>query len=235
MTHDPPTQRDSSEDHVPRVLIVDDDPMVRQQVRLVLRGTRAEVVDEAADGGAAVQKVKATRPDIVLMDISMPGISGVVATRAICALSTGARVIALTALGDDEALMQMLRAGARGFVPKEYAGEDLATAVHRVSRGEGYVSPHSQHLLFNQLTRDSVERAHTDARAQLSSLSTREQEVAQMVATGAKTAVIAQELFVSESTIKSQLDSIRAKLGVSSREEIAVLVERGGHQKRGQD
>lgn len=232
MTYDPLPPGDFTEDHVPRVLIVDDDPMVRQQVRLVLRGTRAEIVGEAADGAAAVHKVKAVRPDIVLMDISMPGMSGIAATGAICALSTGARVIALTALGDDASLMQMLQAGAHGFVPKEYAGEDLATAVHRVSRGEGYVSPHSQHQLFGQLTRGPVDRARDDARSRLTALSTREHEVAQMVATGAKTAVIAKELFVSESTIKSQLDSIRAKLGVSSREEIAVLVERAGHQKR---
>jgi len=228
MTEDSHSSVNSSRTRLPRVLIVDDDPMVREQVALVLLDAAVHLVGEAADGSAAIDQTRALNPDIVLMDISMPVINGIDATRAICALKAGARVIALTALGDDGALMQMLRAGAQGFVPKEYAGEDLATAVDRVSRGEGYVSPHSQRQLFNQLTPPSGDGARDDARDQLAALSTREREVARLVATGAKTAAIATELYVSESTIKSQLDSIRTKLAVSSREQIAVLVERAG-------
>ena len=217
-----------SEIPIARVLIVDDDPMVRQHVRLVLKDAPVEVVGEAANGAIALQAVPELKPDVVLMDISMPVMNGIEATAAIVALGVGAEVIALTALGDDQSLMQMLRAGARGFVPKEYAGEDLATAVHHVMRGDGYVSPHSQPQLFGQLSRGAADGAQEAARAQLGALSARELEVARLVATGARNADIARKLFVSESTIKSQLDSIRTKLDVSSREQIAVLVERAG-------
>lgn len=211
-----------------RVLIVDDDPMVRQQVRLVLKDAPVEVVGEAANGALAIPAVSQLTPDVVLMDISMPVMDGVEATGAIVALGTGAKVIALTALGDDESLMQMLSAGARGFVPKEYASEDLATAVHHVMRGDGYVSPHSQPQLFGQLSRGTASGPQEKARARMGALSERERDVAQLVASGARNAQIARELYVSESTVKSHLDSIRTKLGVSSREQIAVLVERAG-------
>lgn len=213
---------------VARVLIVDDDPMVRQQVRLVLKDAPIEVVGEAANGSSAIEAVKELTPHVVLMDLHMPVLGGIDATRAIVALGIGTHVIALTALGDDESLMQMLSAGARGFVPKEYASEDLATAVRHVIRGDGYVSPHSQPQLFGQLSRATIDGAREDARTQLSLLSPRERAVATLVATGARTAQIARALHVSESTVKTQLDSIRTKLGVSSREQIAVLVERAG-------
>lgn len=209
-----------------RVVIVDDDPLVRQQVRLVLKHAPVEVVGEAADGADAVEAAKELAPDVVLMDLHMPVMTGIEATRAIVELGTGIHVIALTALGDDNSLLQMLSAGARGFVPKEYANEDLATAIHHVMCGDGYVSPHSQPQLFGQLARTHATEPRDAARAQLATLSPREREVADLVATGARNAEIARRLFVSESTVKSQLDSIRTKLEVPSREQIAVLVER---------
>ncbi|WP_062070320.1 response regulator [Demequina sediminicola] len=210
-----------------RVLIVDDDPMVRSQVRFVLDTSGAiEIVGEASNGLEAIAAVENEQPDIALMDVSMPGMTGVEATAAIRALDAPTRVIALTALGHDDVLMDMLRAGAAGFVPKEYAVEDLETAVAHVFRGDSYVSPHCQPALISQLTAGGDHSRRDAARVRLALLSEREREVAGHVATGAKTADIAAALFVSESTVKSQLDSIRTKLGVSSREEIAVLVER---------
>ncbi|WP_061961188.1 response regulator [Demequina flava] len=210
-----------------RVLIVDDDPMVRQQVRFILDTCPGvSVTGEAADGAAAVEAVRTSRPDIALMDVSMPGMTGIEATTAIGTVNASTRVIALTALGHDDVLMDMLRAGAAGFVPKEYAVEDLEAAIRHVARGDSYVSPHCQPLLIAQLTQGREVSRHEEAQGLLERLSEREREVAAHVATGAKTADIAAAMYVSESTVKSQLDSIRTKLGVGSREEIAVLVER---------
>ncbi len=211
------------------VLIVDDDPMVRQQIRLVLSGhPEIVVVGEASDGAAALTHARALDPDVVLMDVSMPVMTGVEATRALTDSGSRTTVVALTALDSDAVLVHMLEAGARGFVPKEYADEDLATAVQRVARGEGYVSPHCQPTLFRHLAGLGTSRASQEAASLLARLTDREREVAALVATGAKTASIAAELFVSESTVKTHLDAIRTKLGVPSREEIAVLVERAG-------
>lgn len=217
----------SEEPGVTQVLIVDDDPMVRQQVRFVLdTADGVEVCGEAADGAAAISAVGRLRPDVVLMDVSMPGMTGIDATAQILAAHPTTRVVALTAMGHDEVLMDMLRAGASGFVPKEYAVEDLEVAIRHVARGDSYVSPHCQPLLIAQLTQGQADTRRADAQKALESLTEREHEVATHVATGAKTAQIAQSMFVSESTVKSHLDSIRTKLNVSSREEIAVLVER---------
>ncbi|WP_062518315.1 response regulator [Demequina gelatinilytica] len=211
------------------VLVVDDDPMVRQQVRLVLASSAGiHVLGEAADGAAALREVERLSPHVVLMDVSMPTMSGVEATAALASRRSATAVIALTALDHDAVLLQMLEAGARGFVPKEYADEDLETAISRVARGEGFVSPHCQPALFRHLT----ERQATDHRARaqerLARLTDRERAVARLVATGAQNAAIAAEIFVSPSTVKSHLDAIRTKLGVASREEIAVIVERAG-------
>lgn len=212
-----------------RVLIVDDDPLVRQQIRLILATCEdVEVVSEAADGADAVSQTTLHRPEVVLMDVSMPTMDGIDATAAILSSHPDVRVVVLTAMGDDDMMIRALSVGAVGFVPKEYAGEDLAIAVRRVRRGEGYVSPHSQPHLFQRLTQGQQQDRGREAALLFERLTSREREVAHLVATGAKTAVIAAELFVSESTVKSQLDSIRTKLGVSSREEIAVLVERAG-------
>lgn len=211
------------------VLIVDDDPLVRQQVRLVLGCCEGvTVAGEAADGAAAVRQVEALRPTVVLMDVSMPVMTGVEATAVVTRGPHAPGVIALTALDRDDVLLDMLTAGARGFVPKEYATEELGTAIVCVARGDGYVSPHCQPALFRRLVDTGRGDARAAAHARLETLTARELDVARLVATGARTAGIARDIFVSESTVKSHLDSIRTKLGVGSREEIAVLVERAG-------
>lgn len=211
------------------VIIVDDDPLVRQQVRFVLGNDAGiEVVGEASDGAVALEHIDRLRPNVALMDVSMPIMTGIEATTALTARSSGTAVVALTAMDSDDVVIAMLEAGARGFVPKEYAAEDLVTAVTRVARGEGYVSPFCQPALFRHLTTRSGGAVRLDASRRLDLLSERERAVARLVATGARTADIATQLYVSESTVKTHLESIRAKLDVGSREEIAVLVERAG-------
>ncbi|MFV0633901.1 response regulator [Demequina sp.] len=217
------------------VLIVDDDPMVRQQVRFVLgMDARVTVVGDCGDGASVLSEVERVRPRVVLMDVSMPIMTGVEATAALAQRHDGGpAVIALTAMDHDDSLLAMLRAGARGFVPKEYADEDLVTAIVRVAAGGGYVSPHCQPMLFAHLDAGKPDSGQAAAAQQLSHLTGREIAVARHVATGARTADIARALYVSESTVKSHLDSIRTKLGVASREEIAVLVERAGAAAEG--
>lgn len=216
------------------VLLVDDDPLVRQQVRLVLSlEDGIEVIGEASTGQAALEQVALLDPDVTLMDVSMPVMSGIDAAKALRARSSRTAVIALTAMDADDVVVAMLEAGALGFVPKEYAGEDLATAVVRVARGEGYVSPYCQPALFRLLTMPRGGAAKDEAVRRLGGLSPRERAVADLVATGARTVDIARALHVSESTVKTQLESIRAKLDVSSREEIAVLVERARDDSQG--
>lgn len=209
------------------VLIIDDDPLVRQQVRLVLGSSPdIEIVGDAADGAAGLREAQRLDPDIVLMDVSMPTMTGVEATSALRAAGGRSRVVALTAMDHEAVLEQMLLAGAIGFVPKEYASDELIYAIRSVARGGAFVSPHCQPMLLTRLNHLHGGDGRVEARRRLVALTERELAVARHVATGARTASIAQALFVSESTVKSQLDSIRTKLDVSSREEIAVLVER---------
>ncbi|MDE0572247.1 response regulator transcription factor [Demequina sp. B12] len=221
--------QDASGPELTTVIIVDDDPMVRQQVRLVLDGApHVSIVGEAADGAAAVDLATSMKPHIVLMDVSMPVMTGIDATRALKERGNPARVIALTAMDHDEVLFDMLGAGAVGFVPKEYAGEDLERAIRHVTIGAGFVSPHCQPALFAKLTHTQETAAQREAQELVATLSPREREVAVLIATGAPRAAIAHQLYVSESTIKSQVESIKTKTLRRSREEIAVLVERAG-------
>ena len=204
-----------------RVLLVDDDALVRSGLRLMLRSAPdIDVVGEAADGAAAATAAAELVPDVVLMDIRMPGTDGVTATAAITA-ATAARVVALTTFDADELVRQAINAGAAGYLVKDTPPAEIINAVRAVASGLGVLSPAVTRPLLD-LARDAAAagRSHVG----LEVLSERERAVAVAVADGATNAEIARQLYVSGATVKATVSRILAKLGLDNRVQIAVVV-----------
>ncbi|NES27135.1 response regulator [Micromonospora terminaliae] len=205
-----------------RVVLVDDQTLVRTGFRLVLEETGdIEVVGEAADGSQALDVVARTRPDVVLMDVRMPGLDGIEATRRIRFGPHAARVIILTTFDLDEYVLAGLRAGASGFLLKDALAADLVSAVRVVAAGEAVAAPSVTRRLFAHYLGRTPPRSGTDAR--LAALTEREREVLTLVARGLSNAEIAAALFVSESTVKTHLGRILAKLGLRDRVQAVIL------------
>lgn len=216
----------------PRVVLVDDDPLVRAGLRMMLGGPDGvDVVAEGEDGDQVVELVGRHRPDVVLMDIRMERTDGLAATRQLLATYPDTKVLVLTTFDADDYVMEALRAGARGFVLKDTPPDRLVAAVHEVAGGDHALSPSVAALLVRQVAdgpdgsagspRD--ERAE-QARARLATLTDREVEVARAVAGGGSNAEISRELYLSVPTVKAHVSSILAKLGLSNRVQVALLV-----------
>jgi len=205
-----------------RVLLVDDDPLVRSGLRLMLRSAPdIDVVGEAADGAAAVTAAAELVPDVVLMDIRMPGTDGVTATAAIRAAMATPRVVALTTFDADELVRQAITAGAVGYLVKDTPPAEIINAVRAVAAGQGVLSP--------AVTRPLLDLVHDTAAAGrrkpgLEVLTERERAVALAVADGATNAEIARQLYVSAATVKAAVSRILAKLELGNRVQIAVVV-----------
>ena len=211
-----------------RVLIVDDDQLIRNGVRYVLAADRTvEIVGEASDGAAAIALVRAHRPDVVLMDVRMPGMGGVEATAAIIAQSD-ARVLAMTSVDSEEQLVQMLAAGASGYLLKDDPPERIVDAVRRTADGDAVLSSRST----QQLMRRAVESEHGSGRQEaidlVGALTARERDVARGVASGATNQEIGELLHISAGTVKTHLEQVFVKLGVRRRVQIGILLERAG-------
>jgi DNA-binding NarL/FixJ family response regulator len=205
-----------------RVVLVDDQTLVRTGFRLVLNTTGdIEVVGEAADGSRALDVVAATRPDVVLMDVRMPGVDGIEATRRIRSGSHPARVIILTTFDLDEYVLAGLRAGASGFLLKDALAADLISAVRVVAAGESVAAPSVTRRLFAHYLGSMPARPDADER--LAALTGREREVLTMVTRGLSNPEIASALFLSESTVKTHLGRILAKLGLRDRVQAVIL------------
>jgi DNA-binding NarL/FixJ family response regulator len=205
-----------------RVLLVDDDPLVRSGLRLMLRSAPdIDVVAEAADGAAAITAAAELVPDVVLMDIRMPGTDGVTATAAITAAMATPRVVALTTFDADELVRQAITAGAVGYLVKDTPPAEIINAVRAVAAGQGVLSPAVTRPLL-----DLVHDAATVGRSKpgLEVLSERERAVALAVADGATNAEIARQLYVSAATVKATVSRILAKLELDNRVQIAVVV-----------
>lgn len=204
-----------------KVVIVDDEHLVRSGLRLVLDGADGiSVVGEASGGEEAVSVVKALTPDVVLMDIRMPQGNGIEATRALAALPC--KVVMLTAFDTDEFLLDALAAGACGFLLKDTAPRELVTAVHQAADGELQFSPTVLARLVSLAGRGRATTA--EGSAGFADLTDREREVAIAVAEGLSNAEIAAALFLGLPTIKTHLGRVFAKLGVSSRLQVALAV-----------
>jgi DNA-binding NarL/FixJ family response regulator len=210
-----------------RVLLADDQSMVRTGFRMILESVPGiEVVGEAADGEQALASARRLAPDVILMDIQMPGGDGIEATRRMTDDdSVHARVVILTTFERDEYVFEALQAGASGFLLKNAPPEELVQAVRVVAAGDGLLAPSVTRRLIEQFARRPVRH---DATVQLESLTQREREVLVLLARGRSNAELASELFVSEGTIKTHLSSLMAKLGVRDRVQAVVLAYESG-------
>lgn len=214
-----------------RVLLVDDDPMVLRGLRIMLEaGSDGEicVVGTASDGTQVVPAVQKHHPDVVLMDVRMPGKDGIAATRDVLALPGAPAVIVLTTFDGDDEPIRAAHAGAAGFLLKTESPEDVIAAVLAVAAGEGAVSKRTARQLLHHIADAPGAADQRRAGRLVQTLSPRELEVARGVARGLTNREVAAELFVSESTVKAQLAAVQDKLGVDNRVLVAVLVTRAG-------
>jgi DNA-binding NarL/FixJ family response regulator len=210
-----------------RVLLVDDDPLVRSGLRLMLAGAdTVEVVGEADDGRAVLAAVDLHRPDVVLMDIRMPQLDGIAATRLLRAQPSAPAVIVLTTFDADEYVLRALRAGAAGFLLKDTPPPEIVRAIELVHAGEGMLSPSVTRQLIALVAGEDEEAARGEqARDRLATLTPRERDVALAVAAGRANAEIAGELHMSVATVKAHVSRLLAKLDVENRIQIALLVQ----------
>ena len=214
-------------DAVIRVLLVDDDALVRSGLRMMLTGADSvEVVGEADDGREVLGAVDRHRPDVVLMDIRMPQLDGIEATRLLRAQPSPPAVIVLTTFDADELVLRALRAGAAGFLLKDTPPAEIVRAIEHVHAGEGMLSPTVTRRLIALVAGDghAAERRQ-QARARLETLSAREHEVALAVGRGCANAEIAAELHMSVATVKAHVSRLLVKLEVDNRVQVALLVQ----------
>ena len=213
------------------VLLADDQPLLRRGFRMIIEAEGdMTVTGEAGDGEEAVGRARRDPPDVVLMGIRMPRTDGIEATRRITSASPAVRVLVLTTFDLDEYAFGALRAGASGFLLKDVRPAELVTAIRTVASGDAVVSPRVTRRLLEEYTQvmpvTAAQRA--DRYPQLSALTPREGEVVEAVARGLSNAEIAEALFVSETTVKSHVGRVLAKLGLRDRVQIVVLAYEAG-------
>ena len=211
-----------------RILLVDDQPLLRTGFRMVL-GSEPDltVVGEAGDGVEAMDLARRLLPDVVLMDIRMPRMDGVAATKAIVDAGLPVRVLILTTFELDEYVVGALRAGASGFLSKDVPAEDLVEAIRTVALGEAVVSPRILRRLLDKFA-DRLPDPNATPPQALDALTDREQEVLVHIARGYSNAEIARELFVSETTVKTHVGHVLTKLGLRDRVQAVVLAYESG-------
>ncbi len=221
-----PVEQGSCQGERMRIVIVDDDPLVRMGLKAILQSEDDwEVVAEAGDGAAAVAEVRRAAPDVVLMDVRMPGMDGLEATRLISESGSAAKVLVLTTFEVDEYVFEAMRAGAAGFVLKRVPPPELIEAVRVVASGES--------LLFPASTRAVIERFSAADGYELPDLTEREQDVLRELARGRSNQEIAASLFVSVETVKSHVASILTKLGVRDRTQAVIVAYESGFVRPG--
>ena len=211
-----------------RVLIVDDQALVRTGFRMILEAEPdIEVVGEAGDGVQAIEEARRLEPDVVLMDVRMPELDGIEATRRLLANGAGTtKVVMLTTFDMDEYVFDALRAGASGFLLKDVPPERLIDGIRAVANGDALLAPSITRRLIEEFVRSAPSR--TEPPAGLDELTTREVEVLRLIARGFSNAEIAKELFVSETTVKTHVAHVLMKLNVRDRVQAVVLAYESG-------
>ena len=213
-----------------RVLIADDDHLMRAGLRAVLSSDAGiEVVGEAATGRAAVARVRALRPDLVLMDVRMPDLDGIAATTALTREVPTTRVLILTTFEQDDYIFGGLRAGASGFLLKRTRPEDLIAAVHTVAAGDALLSPSVTRRVIERVSRQPSPNV---AAAGLDELTPRERDVLALIARGLSNREIGAELTVEESTVRSHVKRILMKLGLRDRVQVVIFAYEHGINER---
>lgn len=214
-------------DHALRVLVVDDQALVRAGFRLILNAQSGiDVVGEAVDGTQAVSEARRVRPDVILMDIRMPELDGIEATRRILVEGSTCRVIMLTTFDLDEYVYAALQAGASGFLLKDVSPEQLTAAVRLVATGDALLAPSITRRLVERFAQPDRPLAPPPPR--LTSLTPRERQVFELIARGLSNAEIADSLSLSETTVKTHVAHILAKLELRDRVQAVVLAYESG-------
>jgi DNA-binding NarL/FixJ family response regulator len=204
-----------------RVLLVDDDDLMRAGLKAVLSSDeQIEVAGEAGDGRAGVRQARDLRPDVVLMDVRMPDLDGIAATREVLRASPNVRVVILTTFEDDDYVFGALSAGASGFLLKRTSPEDLIAAIHTVAAGDSLLSPSVTRTVIDRATRQA---APSGAAKKLEQLTPRERGVLELIAGGLSNREIADTLVIEETTVKTHVKRILQKLGLRDRVQAVIF------------
>jgi DNA-binding NarL/FixJ family response regulator len=211
-----------------RVLVVDDQALVRAGFRMILEAEDDfEIAGEAADGNEAIAEARRLEPDVVLMDVRMPELDGIEATRRLVEEGIETKVVMLTTFDMDEYVYEALRAGASGFLLKDVPPEQLVAGIRSVASGDSLLAPALTRRMIEEFVRRPPESVRA-ARSELSDLTERELEVLRQLARGLSNAEIAKELFVSDATVKTHVAHILTKLGLRDRVQAAVFAYESG-------
>jgi RNA polymerase sigma factor (sigma-70 family) len=214
------------------VLIVDDDDLMRAGLKAVLSSDQTlDVVGDASDGDAAVEQVRALRPDVVLMDVRMAKVDGIAATREVVAAAPEAKVVILTTFEQDDYIFGALSAGASGFLLKRTSPEELITAIHTVAAGESLLSPSVTRRVIDRMAQQPATEVSLDQR--LDQLTPREREVLEQVARGLSNGEIAAALVIEESTVKTHVKRILMKLRLRDRVQAVIFAYESGLTRPG--
>jgi DNA-binding NarL/FixJ family response regulator len=215
-----------------RVLLVDDDDLMRAGLRAVLSSdSTIEVVGEASDGRAAIERTRTLRPDIVLMDVRMPDLDGIAATREVVAVSPDVKVVILTTFEEDDYIFGALNAGASGFLLKRTRPEELIGGIHTVAAGDSLLSPSVTRRVIDRMAGEPAPAVARGKR--LETLTPREREVLELVARGLSNGEIAASLVVEESTVKTHVKRILMKLLLRDRVQAVIFAYESGVTRPG--
>jgi DNA-binding NarL/FixJ family response regulator len=215
-----------------RVLLVDDDDLMRAGLRAVLSSDETiEVVGEAGGGRAGVEEARRLRPDVVLMDVRMPDLDGISATREVLATSSAVKVAVLTTFEQDDYIFGALNAGASGFLLKRTKPEELIAAIHAISAGDSLLSPSVTRKVIERMAGQLV--TDPTARERLDELTPREREVLELIARGLSNGEIAEAFFVEPSTVKTHVRRILMKLRLRDRVQAVIFAYESGLTKPG--